>query len=356
MLHRLQRPLRLMLGAIAATLMALLAIPVHADSVQVSSRDAHDGMMLQIGSTYYLYGTRYGYYSSDVCDATHHYRWGYQDPGDSWCGFGVWTSTNKLNWNFQRMLFDPAGTNSASPIVPGEPWQTTCNWHGAGCFNPRMVQRASDGVWILWFNAPADYSRVGANAYYAMGCAGPAGPCGDGAVPNGSVHKPSLWGCHDNGDFSIVNNAGTPYIACTMVDQTISIEQLDAWWTNGVQGSSISNVGGLTHVESPAIFGSGPYLYLTVSSPNCGYCSSDGTRYARTGGSGMFGTWTDMGLVSTGSCNGQPRSLNLFDGLVWEWIDQWTPSGDPNQAIAAIYLEGVHLDSNWNMLPFSDCP
>jgi len=66
----------------------------------------------------------------------------------------------------------------------------------------------------------------------------------------------------------------------------------------------------------------------------------------------MLGTWTPGGLLSSQSCNGQPRTLNFLDGLPYEWIDQWTPSGAPNQAIANIHLEGVHLDSNGNLLPF----
>ena len=336
--RRIIRPALRSVGAAAA-----------ASSYQINGLDAHDGKIVQVDGTYYLYGTRYGRGSSSAC-ANSGFFW--RQSGTPWCGFGVWSSTDKINWTFQRMLFDPLSANPASPIAPGESWQVTCGFGGAGCFNPRMVQRASDGVWILWFNAPGDYNRIGANAYYAMGCAGPAGPCGPGAGPRGSVHKPNLWTVYGNGDFDLVNDgANGVYIVGTMADQTLSVEQLDVWWTNGVKGVGKSRIGALTSVESPSVFRAGPYLYLTYSSPNCAFCSSDGTGWARSA-NGMLGTWTPGGLLSSQSCTGQPRTLNFLDGVPYEWIDQWTPSGAPNQAIANIHLEGVHLDSNGNLLPF----
>jgi hypothetical protein len=301
----------------------------------ISGLDAHDGMAVQVGSTYYLYGTRYG------CG----FRW--LDPGTSFCGFGVWRSTNKTQWTFVRYLFDPNGFNSWR----GEGWQTTCvKVFGGGCFNPRMVQRASDGVWILWFNAPDDFRRTGANAYYAMGCLGPAGPCGDGYT-GGTTHKPSLHTCHDNGDFSIINDGGTAYIACTMANQTFNIEPLDQWWTNGT-GGGLRRVGGLTAVESPAVFRAGSYLYMTYSDPNCGYCSGTGTSYLYST-NGMLGTWRSGGRISDRSCSGQPRSLSWIDGTAAEWIDQWTPHGAPNQTIAAIRLEPVKTDAAQRLQPLS---
>jgi hypothetical protein len=185
-----------------------------------------------------------------------------------------------------------------------------------------VVQRASDGVWILWFNAPDDYRRTGANAYYAMSSAGPAGPCGDN-YPGLTTHKPNLYTCWGNGDFSIVNDGGTAYIVCTMTDQTLRIEPLDRWWTNGT-GGGLVDVAGLANVESPAVFGVAGHLYLTYSDPNCGYCSGTGTSYL-TSTTGMLGTWHRGGRISATSCSGQPRSLSRVDGGIIEWIDQWTP-------------------------------
>jgi hypothetical protein len=323
---------------VAITALSVLASPIaEADTTSqtISGLDAHDGMITQVGATYYLYGTRYG------CG----FEW--QNPATPFCGFGVWSSTDKVRWTFGGYLFDPRGNNSWR----NESWQTTCTGvFGGGCFNPRMVRRASDGVWILWFNAPDDWRRSGANAYYALGCRGPAGPCGDG-VAGGTTHKPDLYTCHDNGDFSIVNDGGTAYIVCTMAGQTFNVEPLDRWWTNGTGGGA-RNIGGLTRVESPAVFRSGAYLYMTYSDPNCGYCSGTGTSYVYST-NGILGPWRAGGGLSSRSCAGQPRSLSWLDGVAVEWIDQWTPSGAPNQTGAAIRLEPVTVGTAPNLQPLS---
>jgi hypothetical protein len=299
----------------------------------VSGLDAHDGMITQVGGTYYLYGTRYG------CG----FQW--LTHGTPFCGFGVWQSTNKVNWTFQRLLFDPNSTNA----YDRESWQTTCGSGGAGCFNPRVVQRISDGVWILWVNAPADWNRTRANAYYAMGCAGPAGPCGPGAGQFGSLHKPSLSICHDNGDFSIVHLGASAYIVCTMADQTLNIEQLDRWWTNGINVGQ-RRMAGLTAVESPAIVARGSSLYMTFSDPNCGYCSGTGTSYVKST-TGILGTWGGRRQISTTSCEGQPRAINFIDGEPFEWMDIWYDS--PNETDAAIRQEPIRTDTSGNILPLS---
>ncbi len=328
-----------------------------AESFEIKGLDAHDGKIVQFEGLYYLYGTRYKQKSSVACcDSA--FAWTEDTP---WCGFGVWTSTDRVNWTFQGMLFDPLGNNPASPGPPYfESWQATCRI--AGCFNPRMVRRTWDGAWILWFNAPNDFARFGANAYYAMGCAGPAGPCGPDF---GGLTKPRLWTCHDNGDFDIVDDGlNGVFIICTMADQTLSVEKLDMWWTSGQQFFGQSNIFNMQNVqscwdgvESPSVFGLGPFLYLTYSFPNCGYCSADGTGWARSA-NGMLGPWVrSLNLLSNVSCGGQPRTIELLDGLVWQWIDQWTSTGpgcfgNHNQGTANIHLEGIHVDANWNMLPF----
>ena len=139
----------------------------------------------------------------------------------------------------------------------GTTWASECGATGAGRFNPRTIQRtgwgANDGTWILWFNAPADYSRTKANAYYAMGCNSPTGPCGDGAgAPHGSTHKPSLYLCGGNGDFDIITQPGAnPVMLCTQANQTLISEQLDQWGTGGVNTGS-KDLAGLTSANHPA--------------------------------------------------------------------------------------------------------
>lgn len=309
-----------------------------ASSFTLTSIDLHDGMMLQSGGTYYLYGSIYG------CG----YTW--LTAGTPWCGFGVSTASSMTGpWSTPVVLFDP---NAVDPFT-GTSWQTECGGTGAGCFNPRMIQRtgwgANDGVWILWFNSPADYNRNHANAYNAMGCNGPAGPCGYTA-PNGSYHKPSLDTCAGNGDFTIVTNGtNPPEMLCTQPNQTLSAQQIGYWGVDGVPSTGSNNLAALTNVEAPGAYwdaGSSHWI-LTYSDPNCGYCAGDGTGYATA--TSLTGPWTapsnpGFAAPATGrrdlsatSCGGQPRTVSLVDGVPWQGIDLWT--GSANETAAALHFE-----------------
>lgn len=306
-------------------------------SITLTGIDLHDGMVLESGGTYYLYGSMYG------CG----YTW--LAPSTPWCGFGVSTASSLSGpWSAPVVLFDP---NQTDPFT-GTSWQTECGGTGAGCFNPRMVQRTwgpADGVWILWFNSPADYNRNHANAYNAMGCNGPAGPCGYTA-PNGSYHKPSLDTCAGNGDFTIVpNGSGNPVMVCTQANQTLSEQQIGYWGVDGVPGTGSNNIAGLTSVEAPGAFrdaGSNQWI-LTYSDPHCGYCGGTGTGYATA--ASLAGPWTAPGnpgvaAPSTGrrdlsatSCGGQPRTVSIVDGVPYQGVDLWT--GALNETNAGLHFE-----------------
>ncbi|WP_424232246.1 hypothetical protein [Actinophytocola sp.] len=306
---------------------------VLATGVNLYGLDAHDGTIVQDGAVFYLYGTRYG------CGFT------WRQPNTPFCGFGVWTASAVTGpWTFQRLLFTAASQNPWN----GQSWQYTCGSDGAGCFNPRMVKRASDGVWMLWFNAPGDYNRTGANAYYVMGCNSPTGPCGAAAgAPYGSTHKPAMHICYGNGDHSIVVDGTTGYIMCTRVNQTIAIERLDRWWANG-DGTGAANVAGLTQVESPGAWraADGKWI-LTYSDINCGYCAANATGYAVADTPrGPFTAPGNVGVsaperarrdISASSCGGQPRTVVTLNGQPYQWIDLWV--GTTNETIAGIHLE-----------------
>ncbi|SFL94538.1 hypothetical protein, partial [Geodermatophilus ruber] len=300
---------------------------------EITGLDLHDGMIVQVGGVYYLYGTQY------ACG----FQW--LTPNTPWCGFAVSTSTDRVNWSPPRLLFDPNGVDPWN----GQTWQQVCGGTGAGCFNPRMIQRSGwgvdDGAWILWFNAPQDFNATGANPYYAMGCAGPAGPCGAGSGPRGSTHKPALGAyCGGNGDFAIVTpSSGRPVAICTDADQTLSQARLDVWGTNG-DGTGARNLAGLTAVESPGAYqdaATGTWI-LTYSDPNCGYCSGTGTGYATA--PSLLGPWTapggDSRRLSPTSCGGQPRTISVVDGYPFQGIDLWT-GGNPNQTSARLRFEAL---------------
>ncbi|GDY33454.1 hypothetical protein [Gandjariella thermophila] len=329
--------LGLALSIIAGLILSGSSAAAAPTAFNISGIDLHDGMIVESGGTYYLYGTEYG------CG----FQWG--QANTPWCGFGVSTATSPSGpWSTPTLLFDP---NAIDPWT-NTTWVSECGSTGAGCFNPRMIQRsgwgANDGVWILWFNAPADYNRNRANAYYALGCNGPAGPCGYTA-PYGSVHKPNLWVCSGNGDFSIVpNGSAPPVMLCTMPDQTLAEEQLDTWGTNGT-GTGSTNLAGLTNTESPGAYqdpGTGTWI-MTYSDPNCGYCQGAGTGYATA--TNLLGPWTaptntGWSAPATGrrdlsatSCGGQPRTVITLDGQPYQTIDLWT--GSANETTAGLHYE-----------------
>lgn len=331
------------LFAVLAALLLLGGVPAappssasSASSITLTGLDLHDGTVIQAGGTYYLYGTRYG------CGFT------WRASGTPFCGFGVSTSASMTGpWSTPTLLFDPAQIDPWT----GTTWNAECGSTGAGCFNPRMIIRAgwgpNDGIPILWFNAPADYTRNGANAYYAMGCTTLAGPCGYGG-PGTSVHKPGMSSCYGNGDFSLVpNNPNPPMMLCTMADQTLASEQIDVWGTNGTGGTH--NLAGLPAVEAPGAYwdaGSSKWI-MTYSEPNCGYCNGTGTGYATA--ASLAGPWTapaGVGVaapqtgrrdLSATSCGGQPRTVSLVDGVPWQVIDLWT--GAMNETSAGLHFE-----------------
>jgi len=333
--------------------------------------DLHDGKMFYDygnGNQEYVgthYNTAFPTYPYSPCQFTWLAAHNADGTNSKFCGFGVWTYQS--GWNYLGDLFDPNQWNT----YDNESWQATCGSNNGGyatygCFNARMVQRSSDGQWMLWFNAPRDYAAHQYNAYYVMTCAGPRGPCGPYPnYPGGQLYKPAMSICYDNGDFDISSDgSGTAYIVCTMHDQTLRIEKLDSPWRNGT-GVGNSNLGGKTSVESPSIFswtvGFVTYYYLTYSVPNCGYAdppcqNGTGTGYMRS--TGFLNTWTVASpeRISDLSCSGQPRTIGYDqNGTPYEWIDQWIPNTH-SQGGANVFLEPVSVNTGTGWLNhMADC-
>ena len=312
----------------------------------ITGVDLHDGTVVKVDSTYYLYGTKYG------CGFT----WG--NPATHWCGFGVSTAPSLDGpWSAVTTLVAPSELDTWTGLT----WDQTCmRGGGAGCFNPRMVQRG-DGVWILWFNAPGDYATSGANAYYAMGCNGPAGPCGPGKPPYGGLYKPALYVCSHNGDFSIITDGPTAYIACTMWNQTLAIEKLDQWWVNGT-GQGVTTVAGFDQAEAPGAYFD-PNIskwVMTLNYRNCGYGAGCGLAYATA--PTMLGPWSapftagmttdtkSRAVLSANSCGGQPRTVTVLDGIAYQVIDLW--DGARNQTSAPTLLTPLVVDDMVTQRPW----
>lgn len=334
--------------AVTITVLAVWSVwPANAETppppgpVTISGLDLHDGVVVKDGARFVMVGTRYG------CGFT----WG--QPGTPWCGFGVSTASSLAGpWSTPQPLFNP---NDVSPYSKTS-FRTLCGKGGAGCFNPRIVQRSgwgpNDGAWILWFNAPADYPQ--GNAYYAMGCASATGPCGTAGGAFASVSKPSMWSCHDNGDFSIVrDDPRPPMMLCTMADQTLGSERLSYWGASGERGTGRHNLAGAVKSEAPGAYRdpSGTWI-MTWNELNCGYCAGAPTSYATsTSIDGAFASppnvntaWgaTPLGRrgISATSCGGQARTVAVLGGQPYQWIDLWRAGG--NQAAAKVHLEPLN--------------
>lgn len=327
----------LVLFAALALVLALFSAPVaraqgSPTAHLITGVDLHDGTVVKVDGTYYLYGTKYG------CGFT----WG--NPATHWCGFGVSTAPSLDGpWSPVTTLVAPTDVNTWTGLT----WDASCMRGGAGCFNPRMVQRG-DGVWILWFNSPADFAATGANAYYAMGCNSPTGPCGPGHPPYGGLYKPALYLCGQNGDFSIIpDGTGSAYIACTQANQTIRIEKLDQWWVNGTN-QGVVTVAGFDQSEAPGAYWD-PTIsrwVMTLNYRNCGYGAGCGLAYATA--PSLLGPWsspttagvtTDVhsrAVISANSCGGQPRTVTVLDGTPYQVIDLW--DGAMNQTSAPVLI------------------
>jgi hypothetical protein len=316
-------------------------------AVFISGLDLHDGTILQVGTTYYMYGTMYG------CG----FEW--LITNTPWCGFGVSTAPDLTGpWSTPTLLFS---ANAPDPYNAGKTYQATCGATGAGCFSPRMIQRtgwgANDGVYILWFNAPWYKTAGAAHAYMAMGCNGPAGPCGATAgAPYGSTHRPSLHQCSGaNGDpgLSISVESNAPWLLCPMVGTTaVGLEKLSTWGTDGANVGSAA-IAGLTKAEAMGMWEdpSGTW-YATFADPNCGYCAGTGTGYmSAPAAAGPWSFTANVGvsgfpvngrrLISADTCGGQADTVFWNNGQPWEKINLWR--GTRNETSAGIYLAPLTL-------------
>lgn len=319
------------------------------DGITITGLDLHDGIVQKFGDTYYFYGTEY------ACG----FQWGVAST--HFCGYGVATAPALTGpWSGITQLVSPTTTDPWS----GRTWDAQCmRNNGAGCFNPRMVQRP-DGQYVFWFNAPDDYNIDHANAYNNYLCSGPAGPC------NGAFTKPAAYTCSTaNGDFSIFADGANAYLVCTgsnANNYAEFVEQLDSNWQNGT-----GNIAG--HGSSPlfsAVEGAGIYkqsasnYIMTAANPECGYCDGEPTIYATSpnpigpwaspvGHAAAFGSGPQSmsaryrATVSGNTCGGQPRTVMVLDGQAYQGIDLWD-AGKLNETNATYMLQPLNFRSASN--------
>ena len=272
--------------------------------------DAHAGMILQVGSTFYQYGESYG------CG----FVWQSSSP---FCGFKVYSSTDLLNWTDQGFLFD--GTTSF--------WQTRCAGNSGtgdgGCFRGHMIYNAANNDYVFWFNQAANASSPAPDSYFVFVCSSPTGGCVKQTDPSGLAFGT------DNGDYAIyVDVGGTAYIAYSHNLNHIYTQALNANYTDGTGSATDTGATG----EGVAMFSRAGTAYVLYGNL-CGYCTGVDTSYVSA--SSFLGTYGAITTLNSNSCGGQERSVDVItaNGQITYLYssDQWT--GEYNEARANIYYQ-----------------
>jgi glycosyl hydrolase family 43 len=245
--------------------------------------DAHDGEIQKFGSRYYLYGTSYG------CG----FEW--QQPGTPFCGFRSYSSTDLVQWKDEGFLFD--GSTAT--------WQQRCSGSTYGCYRPHVVYNKASRQYVLWINS----YDVGVG-YHVFTANRPTGPFTEQAIPKLAVNNDIPPGVN-NGDHDVFRDTdGTAYLAYTdwRTGGDIVVEKLDPTYRTGT-GEFVRL--GVQSTEAPSMFKRNGSYYLTLSDPNCGYCTT-GTSYFRA--PTPLGPW--QGSTSADAWQLQDQALQVTGGGV----------------------------------------
>jgi hypothetical protein len=115
---------------------------------------------------------------------------------------------------------------------------------------------------------------------------------------------------------------------------------------------------GITATEAPAMFRRDGRYYITLSFPNCGYCTT-GTGYMTA--PTPLGPWKGEEGISTptkisrDSCGGQPAALTVFPGktgpIYLFQSDLWNNAA-ANEALANFYWAPIEFGDDGTIKPF----
>ncbi len=300
--------------------------------------DAHDGDLLQTpDGTIYLYGTAYG------CG----FRLG--DATTAWCGIRIYTTTD-------LHTFTPTGAvgdqYAFDPLTPY--WQGLCapSTENFGCFRPHVVQRPSDGKYVMWVNSG------GAQGYVTLVSDTPAGlfvPTGVDPVLSVDPKAGLRWG---DMDVTIAPD-GRGYITYTAIDpvdnaHTLVIEQLDPTLTTGTGRHVVtdSSPGLADLAESPGLFyGPNNAWYLIYSNPARPYLTTGtGVMNGPRNSADPIGAYGQPRSLVSDSCNGQPSGVWPIQSGSGRTVfvygsDRWD-NGNTNQANATNYFGSLTFASS----------
>ncbi len=300
--------------------------------------DAHDGDLLQTADgKMYLYGTAYG------CG----FRLG--DSTTSWCGVRIYRTTD-------LHTFTPTGAVGGKYAFDHSTsyWQDLCSPSDGhfGCYRPHVVQRPSDGKYVMWINSG------GTQGYVTLLADSPDGlfvPTGVDPVLSVDPKLGLRWG---DMDLTIAPD-GRGYITYTAIDpvdnaHTLVIEQLDATLTTGTGRHVVTDSSPYVPdlAESPALFyGPNKAWYLIYSDPARPFLATGtGVMNGPRNTADPIGSYVQPRLLVPDSCGGQPSGVwPIRDGsgrtaFVYG-SDRWD-TATLNQAKATNYFGSLTFTSS----------
>ena len=292
--------------------------------------DVHDGGIYEFKGTYYWYGTTYG------CG----YEWK-KLAYSPFCGFRVYTSPDLVHWKDGGLLFD---------VSQWEPWQARCHGWSYGCFRPHVAYNPNNGRYVLWVNT---YET--SVDYHVLDAPTPVGPFTEAPLPRLATNANAPIGVN-NGDHDLfVDDDGKGYLVHTNLNGgDIVVEALTPDFLSGT-GNHVRL--GLQFKESPSMFKRGGRYYITMSDPNCGYCTT-GTAYVTA--TAPLGPWSAPKKLTTTSCGGQPTHVSQLptaEGGKWYLYqsDLWN-NAEPNEATADQFWAPLVFNSAGDIQPISCRP
>jgi hypothetical protein len=303
-------------------------LPTVRFDIQGHAIDAHDGQLRLFGQTYYLYGTSYD------CG----FVW--RGMGAPFCGFKAYSSPDLVHWTDRGTLFD-----AQTPT-----WQGRCDGGTYGCYRPHVVFNARTSQYVLWVNS----YDVGVG-YHVLHSPSPTGPFLEDPLPELGVNGQLAPGVNNGDQDVFVDDDGSAYLVYTDWRRggDIVVERLDDTY---LSGSGMFARLGIGATEAPAMFKREGRYYVTMSLPNCGYCTT-GTGYMSA--PRPLGPWTGQGGqpigVSADSCGGQPAAVTgiptLGGGTVYLFQSDLWNNGAPNEALANYYWGPLEFAGDGSIQP-----
>jgi hypothetical protein len=277
--------------------------------------DAHDGDLVRDPATgwTYLVGTAY------ECGFA-------LNTPSPWCGVEVYRTKDLARWErvgaVGGLAFDPA------------PWQAVCAPPASfGCYNPHVVQRPSDGRWVMWINVDGVGRGSTTEASYAVLVAdSPAGPYVDtGVRPRLAVDPGDGWLEHGAADVT-VDAAGVGWLSYTVITRNpssgrssheLAVEELDRTFTTGTGRHVVARAAnrGTTPVEMPALFRSPLGVWhMAYSYPAVPYGIG---ATAVMDAPSPLGPWTNPRTLNGDSCRGQFGTVSTLGSRVVLMTNRW---------------------------------